>query len=245
MLADARVGTSGFAYREWMGSVYPRGVSAAQLLPLYAERLAAVEIASSFTRLPSTEQIAAWATSVPDGFQFALKAPGRVSQELAAGRAAAKAFGGFLDAVSELGDRLGPILVQVPDRLKCDRRALQEFLEAIPEGVKLAFEFRHPSWHDDATLRVLSAHDAALVLTDHGDAFPRLEVTASFTYVRIRREDDAMTDWAERLALLTRRGVDVYAFLKHDRKGVSVDRAMRLSALIRAESGVGEQALLT
>ena len=76
MLAEARIGTSGFAYREWMGSVYPRGATAAQLLPLYAERLPAVEIVSSFTRLPSTEQLASWAASVPQGFQFALKAPG-------------------------------------------------------------------------------------------------------------------------------------------------------------------------
>jgi uncharacterized protein YecE (DUF72 family) len=244
MLAEARVGTSGFAYREWLGSVYPRGATAAQLLPLYAERLPAVEIVSTFTRLPSTEQIAAWASSVPQGFQFALKAPARVSQDLAAGKAAARSFAAFLDAVSELGDRLGPVLVQVPDRLQCDRRALHEFLRAVPEGMRVAFEFRHPSWHDDATLRLLSEHDAALVLTDHGDAPPLLEVTASFAYVRIRHEGEADL-WAERLALLTRRGVDVYAFLKHDRKGLAVDRAMRLSALLRAESEVGEQALLS
>jgi uncharacterized protein YecE (DUF72 family) len=229
MLAEARVGTSGFAYREWLGSVYPRGAAASQLLPMYAERLAAVEIVSSFSRLPSTEQIAGWAASVPQGFQFALKAPGRVSQDLTAGKGAAKSFISFLDVVSELGDR----------------RALQEFLEGVPEGVRVAFEFRHPSWHDDATLRLLSAHDAALVLTDYGEAVPRLEVTASFTYVRIRSEDEAMNSWAERLGLLTRRGVDVYAFLKHDRKGLAVERAMRLSALLRAEGDVGEQALLS
>src|SRR5205814_8409845 len=127
------------------------------------------------------------------------------------------------------------ILVQVPDRLKCDRRVLQDCLEAAPSGVRLAFEFRHPSWHDDGTLRLLSAHDAALVLVDHGDAPPPLEVTASFTYVRIRHEGE-IDGWAERLALLARRGIDIYAFLKHDRKGESVDRAMRLSALVRAES---------
>ena len=51
--------------------------------------------------------------------------------------------------------------------------------------------------------------------------------------------------WAERLGLLTRRGVDVYAFLKHDRKGLAVDRASRLAALLRAESHVGEHAMLS
>jgi uncharacterized protein YecE (DUF72 family) len=51
--------------------------------------------------------------------------------------------------------------------------------------------------------------------------------------------------WAERLALLTRRGVDVYAYLKHDRRGVAVEHAMRLSSLLRAEYEVGAQAVLS
>jgi len=86
----------------------------------------------------------------------------------------------------------------------------------------------------------------ATVLTDAGEGPPRLEITASFTYVRIRREEgEAIDAWAERLALLTRRGIDVYAFLKHDRRGLAVDRAMRLSSLLRAGSELGEQALLS
>ncbi|TMA28060.1 MAG: DUF72 domain-containing protein [Deltaproteobacteria bacterium] len=245
MLADARVGTTGFAYREWLGSVYPRGAAASQLLPMYAERLPAVEIVSTFSRLPNTEQLATWCASVPPGFQFALKAPARVSQDLALGKAGAS-FASFIEAVSELGDHLGPVLIQLPDQAQCDRRALSGFLQSVPDGLRLAFEFRHPSWHDDATLRLLSAHDAALVLTDAGEGPPRLEITASFTYVRIRREEgEAIDAWAERLALLTRRGIDVYAFLKHDRRGLAVDRAMRLSSLLRAGSELGEQALLS
>jgi len=248
MLADARVGTTGYAYREWMGSIYPRGAASAQLLPIYAQRLPTVEIASTFTRLPTPEQVAAWAQSVPSGFQFALKAPGRISQELGAGKPAARSFATFVELVADLGDRLGPILVQVPESMKADRRPLAEFLRAVPEGLRLAFEFKDATWHDDATLRLLSAHEAALVLTDSGGGLPRLELTAGFTYVRIRRDDlgpESTAAWAERLALLTRRGVDVYAYLKHDRRGVAVERAMRLSSLLRAEYEVGEQAVLS
>jgi uncharacterized protein YecE (DUF72 family) len=248
MLADARVGTTGYAYREWMGSVYPPGAAASQLLPIYAQRLPTVEIASTFTRLPPPEQVAAWAQSAPPGFQFALKAPGRVSQELGAGKPAARSFAAFVESVADLGDRLGPILVQVPESLKTDRRPLAEFLRAVPEGLRLAFEFKDATWHDDATLRILSAHEAALVLTDSGDELPRLELTAGFTYVRIRRDNlgpELTAAWAERLALLTRRGVDVYAYLKHDRRGVAVEHAMRLSSLLRTEYEVGAQAVLS
>ena len=248
MLADARVGTSGFAYREWIGPVYPAGAAPEQLLAYYARQLPAVEIAATSSRTLQAENLAAWSAAVPPGFQFALKLPNRIAAELRAVKAAGRALGGFIEAAEELGEHLGPILVHLPADFPADRAALGDFLRAAPRGVRLAFEFSHPSWHEDATLRVLSAHNAALVLTDHGEGAPRLELTADFAYVRIRREDDrpdAWAEWAERLALLTRRGVDVYAFLKHDRKGLAVERALRLSTLLRNESAVSEQSLLT
>ena len=86
------------------------------------------------------------------------------------------------------------------------------------------------------------------MLTDHGDGAPPMTLTAGFTYVRIRRDDDrpeVIDEWAERLGLLARRGIDVYAFLKHDRRGAAVDRAMRLNSLLRTESQFGEQAMLS
>jgi|SRR5476649_1149988 uncharacterized protein YecE (DUF72 family) len=247
MLSEVQVGTSGFAYREWVGTVYPRGAVASQLLPLYAQRLPAVEIASTYTRLPSLEQLAAWAASVPPGFEFCLKAPNRVGLEL--GLKGARALGAFLEAVEPLDDHLGPLLVQVPASVRADRPALSTLLAQVPQELRLAFDLHHSSWHDEATLRLLSAHEAALVLTDDGAGAPRLQVTAGFTYVRIRRDDDrsdaAIDEWAERLSLLARRGIDVHAFLMHDRRGRSVDRAMRLASLLRSGSEVGEQAMLS
>jgi uncharacterized protein YecE (DUF72 family) len=248
MAGDAHIGTSGFAYREWVGSVYPRGAAPGQFLHAYSQRLSAVEIASTNTRTPTPEQVAAWATSVPPGFKFALKAPNRVCHGLGAGKAVARALVPFLDAAERLGDSLGPMLVQIPLSMQSDRYALGAFLAAMPEDLRVAVEFQHPSWHDDATLRLLSQHEAALVLTDHGISAPRLTLTADFTYVRIRRDDDQpelIDEWAERLGLLTRRGIDVYAFLKHDRRGLAVDRAARLASLLRTESDLGEQAMLS
>jgi uncharacterized protein YecE (DUF72 family) len=243
MLAEARVGTSGFAYREWLGHVYPPDASPEQFLPVYAERLSGVEIAT----LPP-ELVESWAAAVPPSFQFAVKAPGRIAAELASGKNAVRAMAAFMDVAARLGDALGPVLVQMPESRHADRRALASFLEALPEGLRVAFDFRHPSWRDDATLRLLSEHDAALVVNDEGEGAPRIELTAGFTYVRIRRDDDTpevIDEWAERLGGLARRGIDVYAFLKHDRRGLAVDRAMRLSSLLRAESEVGETAMLS
>src|ERR1700760_3538968 len=131
MLSEAQVGTSGFAYREWVGSVYPRGATASQLLPLYAQRLPAVEIATTYTRTPSQEQVTAWAAAVPPGFEFCLKAPNRVGLEL--GLKGARVLGSFLEVVEPLEDHLGPLLVQVPESLKADRHALSVFLDQVPQ----------------------------------------------------------------------------------------------------------------
>src|SRR5438128_1298163 len=140
MFADARVGTSGFAYREWIGSVYPPGSAAADLLPMYAQRLGAVEIAATGARAPNRDILAAWAASVPAGFQFALKAPSRVAQDLGSGKNASRSLGPFLDALEPLGDALGPMLVQVPQAVKADRHALAAFLASLPEDLRVAFE---------------------------------------------------------------------------------------------------------
>jgi uncharacterized protein YecE (DUF72 family) len=243
MLAEARVGTSGFSYREWVGTVYPPGLSQAQTLALYGSQLGAVEIQS---RLPDQATLTTWADMVPAGFEFALKLPGRV--DVRAGRAAARSVAALIEAAAPLEQRLGPILVQLPHSVTADRVALNDFLREVPEGVRIALELRHPSWHTEAVLRVLSAHNAALVLADHGEGPPRLELTADFAYVRIRRDDDSndvWNQWAERLARLTRRSVDVYAFLKHDRRGVAVERSRRLAMLLRAEDAQSAQQLLT
>lgn len=248
MLAEARVGTSGFLFREWVGSVYPQGLHPSEMLAVYARKLTTVELGSPPLKLRSEQTLAQWAAAVPPGFQFALKLPHTIGRDLRAPRAAVRALESFLGAAEELGEHLGPVLVQVPDSVEEDRSALRDLLAAAPRDLRLAFEFRNPSWQSAGTLRVLSAHNAALALADHGSGPPRIELTADFAYVRIRRDDDKGTpweEWAERLAALTRRGIDVYTFLKHDRRGLAVERARRLAALLRTQYESSDQALLT
>jgi uncharacterized protein YecE (DUF72 family) len=248
MLAEARVGTSGFAYREWAGTVYPEGLMPPEMLAVYSRKLTTVEVASHPARMPSAQVLAQWAAAVPPGFQFALKVPHQIGRDLRMPRAAVRGLEAFLDAAEELGEHLGPLLVQVPTAVEEDRTLLRDFLSAAPRSLRLAFDFRHPSWQTEGTLRALSARNAALVVSDHGSGPPHIELTADFTYVRIRRDDEKggpWEEWAERLAALTRRGIDVYAFLKHDRKGLAVERARRLAALLRTQYESSDQHLLT
>ena len=244
MLAEARIGTTGFSYREWAGRAYPAGLTPLQMLAYYSSQLSGVELA--LPKLPSPDALASWAAAVPAGFQFAVRYPWHV--DFRSGIAVAKGLGDLLESVEPLGMALGPILIQVPSTVPADRHVLADLLRAAPGELRLAFEFRHPAWNEESTLRLLSAHDAALVLSDYGEGAPRLTLTAGFTYLRIRRDDDQpdiWSGWADRLATLVRRGVDVYAFLKHDRKGVSFDRARRLAMLLTAEETMAPQQLLT
>jgi uncharacterized protein YecE (DUF72 family) len=244
MLAEARIGTTGFSYREWAGRAYPSGLSPLQMLAYYSSQLSAVELTPP--KLPGAEVLRSYAAAAPPGFQFAVRLPGHA--DFRSGKAIVKCLSDLLDAVEPLGTALGPVLIQIPPTAQVDRHGLAEILRGAPQELRLAFEFRHPSWNEESILRLLSAHDAALVLADYGDGPPRIEVTAGFTYVRIRREDDqpdVWSSWADRLATLVRRGIDVYGFLKHDRKGISFERARRLAMLLTAEEATASQALLT
>jgi len=231
-------------FRSWAGKAYPAGLTPLQMLAYYSSQLSGVELAPP--KLPSAETLASWSAAVPSGFQFAVRYPGH--PDFRSGKAMAKGLGDLLESVEPLGLALGPILIQVPGTVPADRHLLADLLRAAPGELRLAFDFRHPTWNDESTLRLLSAHDAALVLSDHGEGPPPLTLTSGFTYVRIRRDDDqsdAWSDWADRLATMVRRGIDVYAFLKHDRKGISFDRARRLAMLLTAEETSVPQQLLT
>ena len=69
------VGTSGYSYDKWKGSFYPKKLLPEEMLSYYAERFGAVEVNSSYYRMPSASTLESWAKEVPRGFQFTFKAP--------------------------------------------------------------------------------------------------------------------------------------------------------------------------
>jgi uncharacterized protein YecE (DUF72 family) len=211
-------GTSGFSYAEWCGRFYPEAHPASQMLAYYASRLPTVEINNTFYRMPNVATVAAWRDEVPDNFCFAVKATRRITHQkkLAdVGDDVAHFFG----VIDVLGAKLGPVLFQLPPFLKKDLGVLTAFLEAVPEGRRIALEFRHPSWFSDDVYAALSARNAALVGGDLEDAekSPPLVATADFGYLRLRRLDydpAGIAEWGERIA--SQSWHTVYAYLKHE-----------------------------
>jgi len=214
------VGTSGYAYKEWRGSFYPEKMKEADMLRYYAERLRAVEINNTFYRLPAKQTLLRWAEQVPEGFTFVLKASQRITHRQRLSPESKETVDYLFDVASVLGPRLGPVLFQTPPFLKKDAPRLRAFLEALPAGHPVAFEFRHETWFDDEVRAALRAHNAALVAADKdnsgADGAPVVP-TADWGYLRLRRCDydqAALDSWASRIR--AQPWQRAYVFFKHE-----------------------------
>jgi len=229
-------GTSGWSYPAWKGRFYPADLPASRMLSAYAARLPAVEINATFYRMPQARTLAAWREAVPSSFVFALKAPRRVTHvKRLAGAEDEVAF--FLRTAAELGEALGPILWQLPPSLRKDLPLLGDFLALLPRGGRSAFEFRHPSWHDDAVLARLAEAGAALCVVDDVDRATPLAATAAFGYLRLRRPDydeAALERWAD--AIRAQPWSEAFLFFKHEDEARGPDYALRFGALTAAVS---------
>lgn len=227
-------GTSGFSYPAWKGSFYPADLANARMLAFYAERLPAVEVNNTFYRMPSAKTLAGWRDQVPASFRFALKAPQQVTHRLRL-RDAVDPVVHFHRVAAELGDRLGPVLYQLPPSMRKDLPRLSDFLALLPAGARVAFEFRHPSWFSDDVYRALEARNAALCVAESEELEVPLVPTADFGYLRLRREDyggGELTAWAERV--LAQTWGEAFVFFKHEDPGKGPRFAAALMALAEA-----------
>lgn len=217
------MGTSGYSYKEWKGSFYPEKLPAREMLSFYAAQFSTVEINHSFYQMPTEKLLLGWAKTVPEGFRFALKTNQQITH-IKRLRNCADTMRRFLEVASVLneGDHLGPILVQLPPTFKFDQSLLEEFLSLRPPAFSFAFEVRHPSWYTDETYAVLRKHETALCLAETEKDTPLEVLTADFTYVRLRRENytpKQLAAWRKRFEGWMAKGVDVYAYCKHEDAG--------------------------
>ncbi|HVV16904.1 MAG TPA: DUF72 domain-containing protein [Polyangia bacterium] len=228
------IGTSGFSYTAWRGGFYPEKLPEAKMLAYYAGIFPAVEINNSFYRMPTAELLGRWAAETPPGFKFALKSPRRITHEKRLADAAAEVER-LAAAARGLGDKLGPVLFQLPPNLKKDLPRLDDFLAALPRDIGAAVEFRHASWFADDVYATLRARKAALCIADAEDLTTPVEATADWGYLRLRREDYEPKDiarWGETIA--ARPWTSAHVFFKHEDTGKGPVAAERLAALMKA-----------
>lgn len=225
------VGTSGYSYKEWKGSFYPADLSAKKMLAYYAERFRTVEINNTFYRMPKASVLEGWAAEVPANFKFVLKAPQRIThmQRL---KDAEDNVSYLLETAGVLGERLGPLLFQLPPNMKKNAERLRGFLALVPP-CRTAFEFRHESWFDDEIFGLLRDRQSALCIAEAEDGVEVPFVsTADCGYLRLRRPDygDAeLKAWVDRVQQSGWR--EAYVFFKHEEEGKGPQMAKRLLEL--------------
>ncbi len=217
-----RIGTSGFQYAEWKGTFYPETLSKAKMLPYYADIFSTTEINYSFRRIPSRKTLENWGALTPGHFVFSLKAPQKVTH-FAKLQGCADTVAFFFEEVSYLGEKLGPTLFQLPPSFEKDARVLEDFLSELPQGMRVAFEFRHASWFDDEIFVLLKQHNAALCLAESADLVTPFIVTADFGYLRLRREDytrKTIAKWGKQIEAHAAAWEDAFVYFKHEEIGV-------------------------
>lgn len=245
------LGTQGWNYPGWVGPFFPEEARAADFLRLYARGFPTVEVDSTFYAIPPEGTVRGWVERTPPGFRFALKLPREITHERRLVGAEA-VLGEFAERARLLGERLGPVLVQLgPDFSPAEMPALRRFLPLLPADLRFAVEFRQTAWISRETHDLLAEHAVALALSD-GRWLPRAWLlalarrpTAGFHYVRWMGMNRDLTDfsrvqldrtaeleaWAEAIRAVPE-GVEVYGYFNNHFAGHSPASARELQRLL-------------
>jgi len=231
-----RTGAPAWARKDWVGRMYPRGLSDKQFLKTYAQRVDAIELNASYYRVPSAEVLDAWAADAPARFRFCPKLHQSITHRRALEESADEALR-FARHFLRLGEKLGPGFLQLPPWLDASGiDGLDALLAALPAEFRVAVEFRHPSWFEahagpggprgelrEDAVRLLEKWGAGAVITDvagRRDAC-HASITAPFVIVRFVGNGLHPTDlpradaWIERLVAWREIGLDEAYFFAH------------------------------
>ena len=258
----ALVGTSGWAYREWRGKFYPKGLPQSQELSYLADRVATIEMNSPFYRLQTPGMYEKWRGQVPDGVVFAVKGWRGVTHFKKLRDVGESVAHFFHSGPLALGSALGPVLWQLPPSLEFDGNVLEDFLAGLPQTqgqaaefsgghasapdlpLKYALEPRNESFRSEDAYEILTKHNVALVFSDSAGRHPQFDqVTADFTYTRLHGSpriyysnysEEDLEGWASKLRPELAAGHDCYVYFDNTAAGHAPGNAMELQQILRA-----------
>ncbi len=222
-VGSIRIGISGWTYAGWRGDFYPRGLAHRRELAYAAERLTSIEINGSFYSLQRPSSYARWRTETPDDFVFAVKGGRFITHMKRLVDVDAPLANFFASGVLALGEKLGPVLWQLPERLAFDPGVLEEFLARLPRTtgeaavlaarhdsrlsgdrvlteaaldlpIRHAVEPRSRTFDDERFFEILRRQEVACVLADTAGRWPTLDRTTSdLTYLRLHGDAELYT----------------------------------------------------
>lgn len=251
---DWYLGTIGYSYKDWMGSFYPKGTIQRGYLLYYSKIFNSVELDTTFHAIPRSTSVQSWAVNTPSNFKFSLKTPRRITHELGL-QNANSLMDEFLETLLPLGEKLGPILIQLPPRFTQDQMSvLTMFLESLPKTYRFAVEFRHPSWYNNKTLDLLSSHQVCWVAIDYPKLPTGIFLTTTFIYIRwiginnlyhhhtYERVDktDQLKRWLDIMYEASGNVNEIYGYFNNDYAGFAAGTCQRFKQIAGLSNDGGE-----
>ncbi|MDA4112311.1 MAG: DUF72 domain-containing protein [Thaumarchaeota archaeon] len=188
-----RVGCSGWSYEDWVGPFYPKGSRPGDYLQMYSSVFDAVEIDSSFYRIPNQFMISKWNKNTPQDFVFCPKFPKKITHEFKL-QNVASTVSFFYRTLAGLGDKLGPLVIQLPPSFKYDKGLpiLEKFIasDLKTSTFRHAIEFRHKSWYRDDVYKLLESNNVSFCWSINQYSTSPTRVTSDFIYTRMVGERD-------------------------------------------------------
>ena len=236
-------GTSGWHYDHWRRRFYPEKLTKAKWLEFYATHFTTVELNNSFYRLPSEAAFATWHDSSPANFTFAVKVS-RFITHIKRLRNSEEAVETFVSRAKILGEKLGPLLYQLPPNMHRNDEVLDSFLSTLPQGMKHVFEFRHQSWLEDKVFEILHKYNTGFCVFDMPGLPCPLVATADFAYIRFHGStglywscysDEELASWAKRLATLGANLEAIYIYFNNDAEAFAVRNAITLRGYLETQ----------
>ena len=244
-MARLRFGCSGWDYQEWIGPFY-RNASESKLAA-YARVFDTAEINSTFYRAPTPGMVTGWGKYTPEEFVFAAKVPQTVTHDrlLDLGRGADVELKAFCELMRPLRDRgkLGPLLLQLPPRLRFEEAVIHRFLDTLPDGFTFALEPRNRTWMALEAFDLLRSTGVAYAIVDEPLLPPDLHVTASTAYMRwhghgdepwynYRYSTDELTDWVPRVRQVEAQAEVVYGFFNNHYHGYAPENCLQILRML-------------
>ncbi len=224
-MSQVCIGTSGFSFGGWKGNFYDEDVREKDMLMTYSKTFNSVEINNSFYRVPTPATIEKWVDTVPADFMFAYKANRFITHRTMLKDP--EPIERQSKIVESFGEKLGPILFQLPPYFKANVERLKNVVSALPNTHRYTFEFRDRSWLCEDVYAVLRDHNIALCFCNYQGLQPPDTPTADFVYLRMHgpESEDAdsygdvvLTDYAKKIKAWQKQGKDVYCYFDNAEK---------------------------
>jgi uncharacterized protein YecE (DUF72 family) len=239
------LGTIGFSYKDWVGNFYPSSTTQREYLPYYSKIFNSVEIDTTFHAIPRPATVQSWFRITPPEFKICLKTPRIITHELGLKKTEGL-MSEFLESISSLKQKNGPILIQLPPRYTQENiLEMDIFLSSLPDTHQYAIEFRHPSWYNEKTYHLLSHYQVCWVTVDYPNIPKQINLTTNFIYMRwigingtynhhsYERVDKTpqLKSWIELIYPYLDRITSIYGFFNNDYSGCAAGTCSRFIQL--------------